>query len=347
MRTQNLKRLVSWLLCLCLVTGLLPVTVLAADAPAITTETLEGATVGELYNATLTATPSNQNRTLSWTASDLPTWLAIINNSDGTATLDGTPTEAGEVTFTVTVTETIPAADPEEPNQETEPAEGSDPAGETAPAEPTVLTVSKEYTLTVEEAAPANEPNRGTEPEDEPGADLLLTDGTDGGTTRASFLSMSATIYTGQESGTGAFIGQTNTFGVDQTGLILHLDGFQETVPSGWSVEYISFYPVDGQETYGPRFWTMTSSTNGTLNDKLYVNGAYNGVVQLLNFTPNKGPGTQELPTGTYQVQISISNGNYGPDYQEKVYLSNKTFTITGETVPRPTINTRSSVTGR
>ena len=33
-RTRNLKRLLSLLLCLCLVTGLLPVTVLAADAPA-------------------------------------------------------------------------------------------------------------------------------------------------------------------------------------------------------------------------------------------------------------------------------------------------------------------------
>ena len=347
MRTQTLKRLVSLLLCLCLVTGLLPVTVLAADLPAITPDTLEAATVGEQYTATLTATRSDPNSDLFWTATNLPAWLVLLDNGDGTATLDGTPTEAGEVTFTVILTESIPPADPEEPNQGTEPVEGTDPAGETAPAEPAVLTASKEYTLTVEEAAPANEPNRGTEPEDEPGADLLLTtDGTDGGTTRASFLSVSATIYTGQESGTGAFIGQTNTFAVDQAGLILHLDDFQEDVPSGWSVEYIAFYPADGHDPYGPRFWTKISSTNGTLNDKLYVNGSYNGVVQLLNFTPNGSSNTSELPTGTYRVQVSVSDGNYGTNYQEKVYLSNETFTITGETVLRPTILTGSLPNG-
>ena len=57
-RTRNLKRLLSWLLCLSMVAGLLPATVLAADAPAITTETLEAATVDEKYTATLTATAS-------------------------------------------------------------------------------------------------------------------------------------------------------------------------------------------------------------------------------------------------------------------------------------------------
>ena len=47
-RTRNLKRLLSLALCLCMVTGLLPVTALAANAaPAITTESLANATVGE------------------------------------------------------------------------------------------------------------------------------------------------------------------------------------------------------------------------------------------------------------------------------------------------------------
>ena len=45
-RTRNLKRLLSLALCLCMVTGLLPATALAADAPAITTEALAEATVG-------------------------------------------------------------------------------------------------------------------------------------------------------------------------------------------------------------------------------------------------------------------------------------------------------------
>ena len=123
-RTRNLKRLLSLLLCLCLVTGLLPVTVLAADAPAITTETLEGATVGELYNATLTATASDQDGVLTWSEEDLPDWLILTDNGNGTATLDGTPTEAGEVTFTVTVTETISA-------ESEEPAEGTESSQET------------------------------------------------------------------------------------------------------------------------------------------------------------------------------------------------------------------------
>lgn len=144
MKTRNWKRLLSLLLCLCLAAGLLPATALAADQPAITTETLEAATVGEKYTAALEAEPSDQNGELAWTATGLPEWLAIINNGDGTAALDGTPTEAGEVKFTVTVTETIPAAEPGEP------AEGTDPA------DSTVLTASKEYTLTV--AEPANEP---------------------------------------------------------------------------------------------------------------------------------------------------------------------------------------------
>ena len=120
-RTRNLKRLLSLALCLSMVTGLLPVTVLAANAPTITTDTLEAATVDVYYETTLTATASAQNGELSWSATGLPNGLALTDNGGGTATLDGIPTEAGEVTFTVTVTETIPAAEPEDPAEGTEP----------------------------------------------------------------------------------------------------------------------------------------------------------------------------------------------------------------------------------
>lgn len=154
-RTRNLKRLLSWLLCLSMMAGLLPMTALAADAPAITTEALAEATVGEEYTAALTATASAQNGELSWSATGLPNGLALSGSGE-TATLLGTPIEAGTFTVTVTVTETIPAAQPEEP------AEGTDPNQGTEPAEPTVLTDTKTYTLTVAEAAPASEP--GTEP---------------------------------------------------------------------------------------------------------------------------------------------------------------------------------------
>ena len=84
-RTRNLKRLLSLALCLCMVTGLLPVTALAANAaPAITTATLAEATVGEAYTAQLTATASDQNGTLTWEAEGLPQWLTLTDNGDGT-----------------------------------------------------------------------------------------------------------------------------------------------------------------------------------------------------------------------------------------------------------------------
>ena len=191
MKSKKLRGLISWLLCLCMVTGLLPATALAANAPTITTDTLEAATVGVYYETTLTATASVQNGELTWSATGLPNGLALSGSGE-TAVLTGTPTEAGTFTVTVTVKETIPA-ETEEPAEEPaaeepaeepagepaeepagEPAEepAEEPAGEPAAgAEPTVLTAWKEYTLTVA-AAPANEPetdpNRGTEPEVDP-----------------------------------------------------------------------------------------------------------------------------------------------------------------------------------
>lgn len=382
-RTRNLKRLLSLALCLSMMAGLLPATALAADAPAITTEALETATVGVTYSAELTATASDPNGELTWEAAGLPNGLALSGSGE-TAALIGTPTEAGNFSVTVTVTETIPAVEPEKPAEEpaagepaegtkpdqgTGPAEGAEPAEGSEPAEPTVLTDTKTYTLTVAEAAPANEPeaepesepgaepgnepnrgtepeaepNRGTEPGTEPGTDSLLTT-TDGGA-RSTTGTVSATIYLDNGDGQWMDDEKQSTFAVDQAGLILHLMDFQETVPSGWSVESLSFYPTDGSEPYGPVFWSK-GGTNGTSKDKLYVDGTYNGVFQLLNFTPNGSSGTQDLSAGTYQVQVYVSNGTYGENYQEKVYLSKETFTITGETVPRPTIRTGSLPNG-
>ena len=152
-RTRNLKRLLSLALCLCMVTGLLPAAALAANAPTITTDTLEAATVDVYYETTLTATASDQNSQLAWSSEDLPDWMTLTGNLDGTATLDGMPAEAGEVTFTVKVTETIPA-ESEEPGQETDPAEEADSA------EPAVLADTKTYILTVAEAV-RDEPESG------------------------------------------------------------------------------------------------------------------------------------------------------------------------------------------
>ena len=94
-RTRNLKRLLSLALCLCMVTGLLPMTALAADAPAITAETLEAATVDEPYTAQLTAKASDAQGALTWSSEDLPGWLTLSGSGE-TATLTGTPDEAGE-----------------------------------------------------------------------------------------------------------------------------------------------------------------------------------------------------------------------------------------------------------
>ena len=79
-RTRNLKRLLSLALCLSMVTGLLPVTVLAANAPTITTESLAEATVGEAYTAQLTATASDQNGELTWEVTGLPNGLALTGS---------------------------------------------------------------------------------------------------------------------------------------------------------------------------------------------------------------------------------------------------------------------------
>ena len=318
-RTRNLKRLLSLLLCTCMVAGLLPTAVLAADAPAITTRSLAEAAVGEEYTAQLTATASDQDGALTWEAEGLPNGLALTGSGETVALL-GTPTEAGTFIVTVAVTETIPAAEPEEPAaQEAGPDGVTEPAGE---SQPTVLTASRTYTLTV--AEPANEPAN------EPPANAPLTDD---GSTRTTYQSVNATIYTGQGS-YGEFTGETSTFAVDKAGLILDLRNFNTAVLSTWAVESIAFYPTDGSSQWGTVFWYDGTGEyfcdNGTPNDKL----AENGVFQLLKFTPNGSSGSAGLTPGTYKILVYVGNGLDYPNNEETLYLSNETFTITAAAGP-------------
>lgn len=142
---------------------------------------------------------------------------------------------------------------------------------------------------------------------------------------------MSAEIYTGQDSSTGGFTGKTNEFSTDQEGLILHLSGFKDALPEGAEVESLAFYPSDGSDQWGTVFWFNGTEdypcNNGTANDKIFVDGAYNGVFQLLDFTPG---GNMSLDPGTYKVMAYVGNGKTGDAYEELYYLSNETFTITG-----------------
>ena len=64
------------------------------SAPAITTESLPEGTVGQPYTATLEATGNN----ITWSSSDLPTWLTL---DVSTGVITGTPTTAGTYNFTV------------------------------------------------------------------------------------------------------------------------------------------------------------------------------------------------------------------------------------------------------
>ena len=56
------------------------------------------------------------------------------------------------------------------------------------------------------------------------------------------------------------------------------------------------------------------------------MDGVYNGVFQLLNFTPD---GNMSLTPGTYKVMAYVGNGKTGDAYEELYYLSTDTFTIT------------------
>lgn len=316
-RTRNLKRLLSLLLCLCLVTGLLPVTVLAADQPVITTETLEGATVGVYYETTLTATASAQNGTLTWKAQGLPNGLALSGSRE-TAALLGTPTEAGEFTFTVTVTETIPA-ESEEPAEEPAAEEGETPAD--AP-QPTVLTDTKTYTLTVakavqDEPEPEPEPDGNTMEEPGTGDPLLPTDNTDGESLRTTTGTMSAEIYTGQESGTGAFTGKTSTFAAGDT-VILHSFKFSPVLATDSTAHSIGILPTSETDPNKADVIWYEESSNGTISNK-----PENNVLQLIGFQLGSN-----VSPGTYRFVIWA-----GPDYlNETVYTSTETFTVTGGT---------------
>ena len=95
-------------------------------------------------------------------------------------------------------------------------------------------------------------------------------------------------------------------------------------------VESLAFYPADGSDEWGTVFWFNGTEdypcNNGTANDKIFVDGVYNGVFQLLNFTPD---GNMSLTPGTYKVMAYVGNGKTGDAYEELYYLSTDTFTIT------------------
>ena len=154
---------------------------------------------------------------------------------------------------------------------------------------------------------------------------VTLPDGTETG-------SVSATIYLDNGDGMWMEDEKKTTFAADQAGLILHLDFYtlNTVVPSGWTVDSIAFYPEKpGENEWGTVFW-YAGGDNGTANNKLYnTDGSYNGVFQILNFTPNGGG--MGLEPGTYRIMVyaGYSDGN---SYQEACYLSNESFTITDAT---------------
>ena len=163
---------------------------------------------------------------------------------------------------------------------------------------------------------------------------VTLPDGTETG-------SVSAAIYLDNGDGRWEADEKKTTFAADQAGLILHLDDFKTAVPKGWTVDSIAFYPENaGENEWGTVFW-YSGGDNGTSNDKLYVDGQYNGVFQLINFTPNGGG--MGLEPGTYKVLVYAGYSN-GDSYEESSYLSNESFTITkaaGPVTPSdPVINT-------
>ncbi|MBS6639804.1 MAG: S-layer homology domain-containing protein [Clostridiaceae bacterium] len=284
------KRLLSLLLCFCMVAGLLPVTAGAADVPAITTETLEAATVNEPYTATLTATPSDAQGALVWSSEDLPDWLTLTDNGNGTATLTGTPEAAGEVKVTVKVTETILAAEPEEPGQGTQ------------PTEPTLLTAVQEYTLTVAEAAnePEVDPNRGTDPEAEPNRGTVPENG---GSTRGgpSYIDMTVT-KDGQ-----------NVTSFSNTDTIVITATLTGTLAN--PVEVMSVW-FDNTPVYLDKEDVLISGSEVTITLRGLYQAKYDS-------TTGQEIKSDPLPPGNYQIHF-WDDGN-----QSTEYISTATYTVT------------------
>ena len=347
-RTRNLKRLLSLALCLCMVTGLLPVTALAANAaPAITTATLAEATVGEAYTAQLTAKASDQNGQLDWEAEGLPNRLTLSGSGE-TATLLGTPIEAGTFTVTVTVTETIPAAEPEEPAaQEAGPDGVTEPAGE---SQPTVLTASRTYTLTVAEAVnepisePINEPIN--EPVNEPVSnDLLTTGDTDGGSTRGSENTCSIAVYNDYLTTPGGGIGYPPEAGITEFAmgdtifiLASNFDpAFSALGYDAFQLVSLGLRPAADSSGYGTIVWTSENGGSAAGNEDTNKLSSY-GL-----------PLTGSLSDGEYRFVLYIWNGlpfSDGGGGAETVYVSSNPITIgesagTGGSSDHPTILTK------
>ena len=136
---------------------------------------------------------------------------------------------------------------------------------------------------------------------------------------------MSATIYLDNGDGQWTDDEKQSTFAVDQTGLILDLRNFSQTIPKGETVASLAFYTVGSTGDSGSVFvFWHSESSNGTAHDKLYDGSTYNGVFQVEGFAPN-GNGDFATPTpGEYYILAWVSNGD-----TENCYISKETFTIT------------------
>jgi hypothetical protein len=88
-------------------TKALSITINPFNVPNITTTTLQGGTVGQVYNQTLQATGGLGALTWSLTGESLPAGLTL--SSDGT--ISGTPATVQNSNFTVTVTDTFGQSD--------------------------------------------------------------------------------------------------------------------------------------------------------------------------------------------------------------------------------------------
>jgi uncharacterized repeat protein (TIGR01451 family)/CSLREA domain-containing protein len=287
------------------------------DAPAFTSTPVTSATEDSAYSYSITSSDVDAGDTLTITAPTKPSWLTLVDNGNGTATLSGTPLNEhvgannvvleltdGAATvqqsFTITVTNTndaptftstpVTAATEDAPYSYSITAADID-AGDsvtlTAPTKPAWLT----FTVT----GPGTATLTGTPTNDHVGTHNVVLEATDGtATTQQSF-----TIIVGNTNDAPAF---TSTPVTSAT----------EDAPYNYS---ITAADVDAGDTLTitaptkPSWLTLTATGNGTAT---------------LSGTPlNEHVGTHnvvlELTDGTVTVQqsftITVTNTNDAPTF--------------------------------
>ncbi len=151
------------------------------DAPIVTSPAVTMATENTAYSYTITTTDPDRGTSLTISAASLPTWLTLVDNGDGTATLYGTPTNTdvgnhsvvvtasdGLLTdtqpFTIAVSATATSSGPpaddtdtdtdddSEPGYPTEAVPGEDPLAEADPGPVTDENLTAEYLSDPEES---------------------------------------------------------------------------------------------------------------------------------------------------------------------------------------------------